>query len=608
MRIPRRRPGRGRGVPTIPGNVWEGTPRNLWGWLGVTARGQLIRRLVQMARQRRPGVPRSLRPPPERHGPAPAVILPWAGLNQRQELLLIIALAVCVRCVGFDAPYTSQHWIKQLQIAPIARNFATRSLNILAPRTDYTPGGPQDMPPYIEIEFQLVTWLTAVLYKVMGITRVAGHEWVGRLVTVSFSLGSMVLLYRLMLMVLGVGPATYGLLFFAFAPSNWYLSRCLMSEPLMIFFSIAVVYFFARWLSTGLVKHFLLAALCGALCFLVKLPTVLLFLPLAYLASQRFGRRVFLQPAVWGIIALWLLPALGYYAYSHHTIGGRCFTVGVGFGGGMWFSPRDFLRPGNYSLILMRLVRDHLTPLGLVLLPLGVLMVEDGRWRANLFHVWLAGVLIYFVVVSGGNIRQNYYQVPLLPPAAAFVGLAWEQIVASRRYVARLNAVLVPLFLAMCVWGVQPMFQEYKAIRAAAQDLDLLDDGGAPVIIFPPGYGCLTYFDRPGWVGREGMGKPSRQVAAVDVPGPEYVEARIKRSPGARWAVCFTPGDLTAKPALHDYLRSKYLAAETVPQYTIFDLSKPAAAGPASPRRAAAPPPPALPPPEQTEAGSAGAD
>jgi len=106
----------------------------------------------------------------------PGVILRF--LSRRWEVWLIILLALAVRLVAINAPYTSTHWIKQLQIAPIAKNFYEDGYNILWPETDYSA----DRPGYIEIEFQLVTFLTALLYPIFGI-----HEWVGRAVTISFS-------------------------------------------------------------------------------------------------------------------------------------------------------------------------------------------------------------------------------------------------------------------------------------------------------------------------------------------------------------------------------------------------------------------------------------
>ncbi len=491
-------------------------------------------------------------------------------VTRRQEVWVIILLALAVRLVAINAPYTSVHWIKQLQIAPIANNFYEHGYNILWPETDYSA----DRPGLIEIEFQLVTFLTALLYPIFGV-----HEWVGRAVTILFSLGSMVLLYALLRRYLGDRPAAFGLLFFAFAPSNWYFSRVLMSEPLMIFFSIALVYWFSLWLGVPesepaprpAAHYFMLALLCGALAFLVKLPALLLVLPLLFIAYQRYGWRLFRQPLLYLFAVLAILPAAAYYYHAKVNIGAHYFTVGVGFGGGMWSSLDDFLRPGNYSLMLNRLLKDHLTAVGLVLLPLGVLAYDNGRFRWNLFHVWMGAVLLYIVVVFGGNLRQTYYQLPLLLPAAGLIGLGWDRISRMAGVSRWTVPVLAILFLVLAAWGVQPFYEQGEPIIEAAAQLDAIDPAKQPVIIFPPGYGCLYYFERSGWVGREGFGKPTNQVAPEDVPGPQYVESRIKR--GARWAAYFDSEGPGARPDLQEYLAQNYAVAFAGRGYTIYDLA-----------------------------------
>ncbi len=496
-------------------------------------------------------------------------------LTRRQEVFLILLLAVLVRLWDFTAPYISVHWIKQLQIAPIATNFHQHGYNLLCPETNYSA----DQPNYIEIEFQLVTWLTALLYNVFGV-----HEWVGRLVTILFSLGTMILLYQLLRLHLGNRPATWGLLFFAFAPSSWYYARALMSESPMLFFSVALVYFFSRWLGmkapgealgpetpTGGPGLFLLTALCGALAFLVKLPTLMLFLPLVSLAYLKWGWSLFRQPALWLLAILAVAPAVAYYYHAKVNIGQHYFTVGVGFGGGMWFSWQDFLRPGNYSLMLSRLLRDHLTAVGLVLLPIGLFVrPTPSRSRFHLFHIWLGAVLLYFVMVSGGNLRQTYYQIHLLLPAAAFIGLGWDRLVQTGAVNRWSNAALAVIFLVLCAWGVQPFFEQYTPILQASQALDQMDPAGRRVIIFPPGFGCLYYFNREGWVGREAMGRSPEQVPPEDLPGPLYVTDRLQR--GARWAVYFEESGPGARPDLRNYLRQHYRRAYRGEGFEIFDL------------------------------------
>ena len=486
-------------------------------------------------------------------------------LSARREIVLIILLAIACRFWHVTAPYTSQHWIKQLQIAPIAKNFYLHSYNILWPETDYSA----DTPGYIEIEFQLVTFLTALLYNVFGM-----HEWVGRLVTISFSIGSMILLWRLMREELGERPALLGLLFFAFAPSNLYFSRCLMSEPLMLFFSIASLWTFRRWLRRGTNPLFALAVLLTALCFLVKLPTVLLAFPLLFLAHRQFGWALFRRPSLYLFALLCLAPAVAYYLFARYAIGEHYFTVGVGFGGGMWFSAKQFFHPGNWSLMLQRLNRDHLTAVGLALLPLGFFArPAEGEPRWSLFHAWLIGVAAYFVVVSGGNIRQNYYQLPLIPAAAGLIGLGWHRVAESDALRRCALPTLAALFLALAAWGVQPMFKEYRPIRQAAADLKAIDPYLRPVIIFPPGYGCLYYFDRKGWCARESLGRPPEAVKPQDLPGPVYIEHR--RGRGAAWAVYFEVSSQERRPDLRAYLDANYPAVVAKPEYLIYDLAKP---------------------------------
>ncbi len=491
----------------------------------------------------------------------PGAIAP--RLSRRTEIVLILALALAVRLVGFTRPYISQHWIKQLQIAPIALNFYEKGYNILWPETDYSA----DQPSYIEIEFQLVTFLTALLYKVFGV-----HEWVGRLVTVSFSMAGMWLLFLLMRAVLGYRAAAFGLLWYAFAPTSVYFSRVLMSEPLMLFFVIATVYSFYMYVRTLAPRYWATSLVSAMGAFLVKLPTVHITIPLLYLAHRRYGWSLFRRMELWALALLALAPAAAYYWHAHAHIGPYYFTVGVGFGGKMWFSPKHFLTPATYALMTERLVVQHLTAVGLVMLLLGI-FYQRKRHKLNLFHWWLAAVLLYFVVVSGGNLRQSYYQLPLLPAAAGLIGIGWGWLARSRRIAPGGKSALVVAFLVLCVWGARPMYKEFSDILKAAQVLDGLDPQKQPVIIMPPGYGVLYYFNRPGWVGREDMGKPPSWVKnPADIPGPLYIEDRIRR--GARWAVYFKGAGQSARPDIERYLREHFAVVHETPGFVIFDLSR----------------------------------
>ncbi|MCX7599607.1 MAG: glycosyltransferase family 39 protein, partial [Armatimonadetes bacterium] len=399
------------------------------------------------------------------------------------------------------------------------------------------------------------------------------HEAVGRIVAIAFSMAGIGLLFLLMRDFLGYQAAAYGLLFYAFAPSSIYFGRVLMSEPAMLCLSIAAVYLFHRFTQAPSPVWYCSALLAAALAFLVKLPTVHLAAPIAYLAIRRWGWSAARHPALWVFAALSLLPAALYYTHAHRNIGPHYFTVGVGFGGNMWFAPQHFLSPKSYSLMVNRLLKEHLTAVGMVLLVLGLFYRAGRPKRETLFVWWLVGVLAYFVAVSGGNLRQTYYQLPLLPAAAGVVGPAWALVSRLRAFRPGGNTALVALFAALSIWGAQPFYEEYTPILRAAAALDRLDPSRQPVIVMPPGYGCLYYLRRPGWVGRETMGKPAEWIRnPSDIPSPAYFEERIRR--GARWVVFFNAPPQDARPDLLEYLRANFRVVHSDPDFLIFDLSR----------------------------------
>src|SRR5262249_8603761 len=81
-----------------------------------------------------------------------------------------------------------------------------------------------------------------------------------------------------------------------------------------------------------------------------------------------------------------------------------------------------FSDPRFYAKTFLRVVLFHTTPLGFVLMAMGIWRPPD-RAVAYLFHVWLAAVLIYFIVAAQGVYLGHYqYALPLVPPAAALAG------------------------------------------------------------------------------------------------------------------------------------------------------------------------------------------
>src|SRR5439155_5383511 len=192
--------------------------------------------------------------------------------------------------------------------------------------------------------------------------------------------------------------------------------------------SLALIglYFFLRWIDSFAKAFFFASAILISLSILVKLPSILIGAPLSYVAVAAVcdrrptpgkfgGHRPPLQwLALFGIIAL--LPSAVWYWHAHQIA--------------EKFYPHHFFGAGgiqieNFSWYwkIMRLTGiSSLTPVLSILGILGLSVAPRGKYT-RVFHWWLAATILFIIVVGYGN-RHQWYQLPLVPIAAAFAGAA----------------------------------------------------------------------------------------------------------------------------------------------------------------------------------------
>jgi hypothetical protein len=134
----------------------------------------------------------------------------------------VVVAGLLLRLRGFHNPILDHPGWRQGDTAAIARNFATLRFNILYPQADYN--GPP--PNYVELELQIVPFIAAGLYKLFGV-----HEGFGRLISIAFGLGTIVVtgalgrwLFRSALA--GIAAAAI----YAALPGSIYYSRTFMPD------------------------------------------------------------------------------------------------------------------------------------------------------------------------------------------------------------------------------------------------------------------------------------------------------------------------------------------------------------------------------------------
>ncbi len=426
-------------------------------------------------------------------------------------LALVVLLGLYLRWHDIHNPLLDHPGWRQGDTAAIARNFATLDYNPLHPQTDYD--GPP--PNYVELELQIVPFLAATLYKIFGI-----HEIFGRLITLSFSLATVVLLayfgrwlarrrYPAGETAGWAGIAAAAL--FAVYPGAVYYGRTFMPDTTMVAFLTAALFATARFLAADRWRGFWLAALLLAAAILAKPVALLALVPVAVVSVARFGAlRTLRRGQTWALLAVAIAPYLAYDAYvsriaEWHWSSGITTRHVLPALLSAFASPAGFVRKAAATISTAGLLwSTMLGPLGLIAFAISI-FVPVARPARPLLFGWLAAIVLYaFAVVTVE--RVDYYLYPVLPLAALWTGLAFERLVAAlpARETARLGvaAAAVGLLAVVAVDGRHRLSHYYAYSRQVYRTAKALDATLAPGTLIVMGHydpSVLYYINRKGW-------------------------------------------------------------------------------------------------------------
>jgi 4-amino-4-deoxy-L-arabinose transferase-like glycosyltransferase len=294
---------------------------------------------------------------------------------------------------------------KQAEIAAIARNFYENGFKIFYPQIDW--GGASD--GYVESGFQIYPFIVALLYKLFGV-----YDWIGRVLSLGFSVGSTILIFRFTHKIIDYRTAVWASLFFVISPLNIHFSRAFMPTSMLVCCSIASIHYFNEWVNNGRWYSFLLSVFATALAVLIKLPFLYLGIPLLYLAVRRYERNTFVQWQMWLFAILVIFPSIAWYYHARQLFLETHLTFGIWGEGTSKFGNIDYwLDIDFYKTMASKLINDILPFGGLALAVIGVSLRLA---RRNYVVVWWSIAFgIYIMLVAEGHKVHYYYQVPLVP-------------------------------------------------------------------------------------------------------------------------------------------------------------------------------------------------
>lgn len=410
-------------------------------------------------------------------------------LRAHYRILLILVLALMLRLYHVTYPFLDHHSWRQTDTAAVARNFYRDHFNLLRPEMDRFGSG----PAVVELELQITPFLTSLLYVVWGV-----QDWVGRIVPILFSLASMVYFYRLVAVHSSERLALFSSFVFVILPLNVFFSRALMPEAGALFFTLAAVYHFSAYLENETTVQFALATVFAALAFLAKLSNLYILVVFVALVAMKNWRRQVSDRRFWIFFLLALAPTVAYYGYMHVAAAVKMMPYQVGTD--KWGNVQLWTSPVFYQVLVERFRTLVFTEPGLLMLVAGLLLPLPHP----VFRLWLLAALTYVLVVANGNLVHSYYQMPLLPAGAFFIGLVLDRTYSSAR-LRPLTAVLCVVLFARALMILGPMYGMYAyPAYEAASALTEIDASTSPVVSVPHRRDMapelLYYADRKGWV------------------------------------------------------------------------------------------------------------
>ncbi|PYJ41793.1 MAG: hypothetical protein DME86_07315 [Verrucomicrobia bacterium] len=417
-------------------------------------------------------------------------------MSRRNTIIILVCVAaVAARCWKIDAPFIDRWSWRQSDVAAIARNYSENGFHFARPQIDWAG----DQPGFVGTEFPILPFTAAIAYKFLGV-----QEWIGRLQTILAFALSLPFLFAIVQRAFDEAAATYALVFYSFAPLSIAAGRAFMPDMPALALALAGFYFFGRGLagshdgkthdsaaSDGVSYNLLIASMVTGLALLIKPPMATVAVPMAVVAWRKFGIGMFRRLSLWLVALIALFPSIIWYWHAHQIA--------------LQFYPHHFFGAGGIQImsmswywhIVLQTCTSTLTPILFAIAVLGM-FVSRNNPRAAPFRWWLVAMMVFIIVVGYGS-RHQWYQLPLVPIAAAFGGVALK--FAEKKWNLGIVIGLLIIFLAFSFFYSRQFFTP-TAQALWRLGLELHDRTRSNALIIAADDGdptALYYAHRKGW-------------------------------------------------------------------------------------------------------------
>jgi len=481
-------------------------------------------------------------------------------IRKYRIILSLLFLAFIVRLYNISTPLLDWHSFRQVDTASVTQEFVVNGVDILLPRyhdLSNIQSGKENPEGWRMVELPLPQALVAVIVRAVPAFSLVV---VSRLLTVFFSLITLISIYYLVRDISGEIPARLSALVFAILPYSVFYSRVIMPDPIMVGLSSAAILCFWLWTKKYHSRYLLLTGLLMALSLLIKPFSLFLapvFLAIAITEFAKIGWKKIIQAVVIGGISL--LPLLWWRNWILQ------FPAGIPASDWLYNGPINEVPPRLRPVWFRWLWYERLTKLMLGYVGVTFLfsnfisffskITKRTRNELLIYGSWWLAVILFFIVIARGNVQHDYYQIFMLPILSISVGrgmyLLFNLLKKYNKRIAYLSVSSIFIAMLFLAWQQVKGYYvinhwEYVEAGARVQALTNPED-----LVIAPAFGDTMFLfqtRRRGW--------------------PIGFEIDKKIAAGAQYYITTSYDDEARE------LEKEYLTLEKTDKYLFLDLQK----------------------------------
>jgi 4-amino-4-deoxy-L-arabinose transferase-like glycosyltransferase len=479
-----------------------------------------------------------------------------------KKLILIIFIAFILRLYKIDIPLADHHSWRQADTAAVARNFVKEGWHFLTPTIDNmtflsNPSMPNPQRLFL-VEPPIYQTIIAVFYKVFGV-----RESFARLISIIFSLGSIIFLYLLIKEMIDEKTALWASFFFAVLPYSVYYSRVILPEPFIIFLGLGLIYFFYKWISTDSHLFWILTIIFGSIALTQKIYPFFLFLPLLYLLFKQESYKFLKNKKFWITAIIVILPFIAWRLWINQFPEGIPPNEWLLNQGDIRFKGAFF-----WWIFYQRIGSLILGGWGLILLGIGLVILPNKK-EGWFFHILFLSRILFVVIFAAGNVTHDYYQAPLIPIIAIFMAKGTTFLLdKENRFIHHwLSTAMLVVFiiftLAFSWYQVRDYYNIQGGVDLAGRAVGELTPKNSLVLTGDTNDATLLYnTNRHGWTGGYASYYPNISDSIQ----------KIKQMGGTVYVT--TQWNSLAQTDFGKYMQENYFIIKQTDQYIVFDLTK----------------------------------